>query len=162
MSRLDSVIRRLQAQRACLEMAAALIEGVEGPVLELGLGNGRTFDHLRQILPGRAIFVYERKVAAHPDCRPDEAHLIEGDIFATLPASRARLPAPAALAHADIGTGETEPNARIAAFLGAALPELMAPAAVILADRDLPLAGWQRLPPPDGIAAERYFLWRRA
>lgn len=48
MSRLDSVIRRLEAQRACLGFAADLIEGrgggdrVDGVVLELGLGNGRT------------------------------------------------------------------------------------------------------------------------
>ena len=49
MSRLDSFIRRLQAQRACLSEAAAQIRGVDGFVLELGLGNGRTFDHLREI-----------------------------------------------------------------------------------------------------------------
>ncbi len=67
MSRLDSVIRRLQAQRACLNKAAGLVGGLPGAVLELGLGNGRTFDHLREILPGREIFVLEREVAAHTD-----------------------------------------------------------------------------------------------
>ena len=36
MSRLDSFIRRLQAQRACLNEAVAQIRGVEGFVLELG------------------------------------------------------------------------------------------------------------------------------
>ena len=60
MSRLDSFIRRLAAQRACLDRAAALIDEIDGPVLEFGLGNGRTFDHLRERLPGRAIFVFER------------------------------------------------------------------------------------------------------
>ncbi len=74
MSRLDSAIRRLQAQRACLDAAAALVAGLPGPVLELGLGNGRTYDHLREILPAREIFVFERRIAAHPASIPDERH----------------------------------------------------------------------------------------
>ena len=72
MSRLDSFIRRLEAQRACLNMAASLVRGVDGAVLELGLGNGRTYDHLRQLFPERDIFVCERQIAAHPDCIPPE------------------------------------------------------------------------------------------
>jgi hypothetical protein len=36
MSRLDSFIRRLEAQRACLNLAATLIDGLDGAVLELG------------------------------------------------------------------------------------------------------------------------------
>ena len=98
MSRLDSFIRRLTAQRACLDRAAEIIRDLDGPVLELGLGNGRTYDHLRSILPDREIFVFERKVAAHPDCIPDDAHLISGDLAETLPRAAERIPAPAALA----------------------------------------------------------------
>ena len=53
MSRLDSFIRRLEAQRACLNRAADTIRGIDGIVLELGLGNGRTYDHLRALFPDR-------------------------------------------------------------------------------------------------------------
>ncbi|HTY69417.1 MAG TPA: class I SAM-dependent methyltransferase, partial [Alphaproteobacteria bacterium] len=38
MSRLDSFIRRLQAQRACLDWAIQAIRSLPGPVLEIGLG----------------------------------------------------------------------------------------------------------------------------
>lgn len=55
MSRLDSMIRRLQAQRATLEHAAERVSEHEGVALEFGLGNGRTYDHMRHILPGRDI-----------------------------------------------------------------------------------------------------------
>ena len=51
LSRLDSFIRRLEAQRACLNATPAWIEGLAGPILELGLGNGRTYDHLRRLHP---------------------------------------------------------------------------------------------------------------
>ena len=64
MSRLDSFIRRMQGQRDCLNRAAELIAGIPGPVLELGLGNGRTYDHLKEILPDREIFVFDRRIAA--------------------------------------------------------------------------------------------------
>jgi hypothetical protein len=53
MTRLDSAIRRLMAQRALLDWAAQDIASRPGLVLELGLGNGRTYDHLRERLPGR-------------------------------------------------------------------------------------------------------------
>ncbi len=85
MTRLDSAIRRLTAQRDLLDWAAGEIAPT-GFVLELGLGNGRTYDHLRDRLPGREIYVFERSPAAHPSCTPPEAYLFVGDIFDTLPA----------------------------------------------------------------------------
>ena len=69
MSRLDSFIRRLEAQRACLDLAARLIEGLEGEILELGLGNGRTYDHLRQLLPGS-----KNLCLRAPGCRASRLH----------------------------------------------------------------------------------------
>ena len=40
MSRLESAIRRVQAQRIALDWAAENIDGQQGFVLEFGLGNG--------------------------------------------------------------------------------------------------------------------------
>src|SRR5260370_42633198 len=99
MSRLDSFIRRLEAQRACLDRAAQLIRGLGGDVLELGLGNGRTYDHLRTLLPDRDIFVCERQVMAHPDCVPPSHMLLLGDMRETLLAARCWLRGLIALAH---------------------------------------------------------------
>jgi hypothetical protein len=159
MSRLDSFIRRLEAQRACLEYAVRQIQGLPGPVLELGLGNGRTYDHLRELLPEREIFVFERAVNAHPDCIPDPAHLILGEVHATLPRARPRLPGPAALAHLDIGTGDAARNAELAAWLSDALPPLLAPGAWVVSDQTLRAPALIAHPPPAGIAPERYFLY---
>jgi hypothetical protein len=142
-------------------MCQKLVDGVSGPILELGLGNGRTYDHLRCIFPEREIFVFDRQIAAHPDCIPDDAHMIVGDIYDTLPPALSRLKAPAALAHADIGTGDQAANAKIADFLSRTLPQLMAPNAVILADRDLNIDGWIRLPLPAGVRRGRYFIYQR-
>ncbi|HET6520854.1 MAG TPA: class I SAM-dependent methyltransferase [Geminicoccaceae bacterium] len=160
MSRLDSFIRRLTAQRTCLDLAAALVRDLPGPVLELGLGNGRTFDHLRELLPGRAIFVFDREVKAHPASTPDPARLILGDIQDTLPAAGARLPGPAALVHSDLGTGDAARNARLAAWLAGALPPLLADGAVVICDQTLDDPRLVPLPPPDGVAPGRYFLYR--
>ena len=162
MSRLDSVIRRLRAQRACLNAARERINGIPGPILELGLGNGRTYDHLRQLFPEREIFVFDRQIAAHPDCIPDDTHMILGDIAATLPGALSRIGQPAVLAHADIGTGDERKNAEIAAFLGTTLPGLMAARALILADRQLPIAGWVSEDLPAGVRRGRYFVYMRA
>ena len=160
MSRLDSVIRRLQAQRACLDQAAGLVAGLPGPVLELGLGNGRTYDHLREICPDREIFVFERAMAAHPDCVPDQAHLLLGDIHETLPAAAARFGRKCPLIHADIGTGEAESNARIAAFVSEWLPRILMPGGVVVSDQEMRFAGGAPLPLPQGVKAGRYFMFR--
>jgi hypothetical protein len=159
MSRLDSFIRRLEAQRACLGHAAAQIRNLPGPVLELGLGNGRTYDHLRELLPGREIFVFERAVNAHPACIPDAAHLILGDVLATLPQAHRRLPGPAALAHSDVGTGDAAQNAELAVGLSLALPPLLAPGAWVVSDQLLRTPALVAQPAPAGIDAERYFLY---
>ena len=159
MTRLDSAIRRLEAQRACLDRAAALVEGVPGPVLELGLGNGRTYDHLRARLPDRDIFVFERQPAAHPDCTPPEDRLIAGDFLDTLP--HVQLPAPAALVHADIGTGDKQASLALAAALAPLLPRLTTPGAILASDQPMALPGWTEEPLPEGVAPGRYRLYRR-
>jgi hypothetical protein len=159
-SRLDSFIRRLEAQRACLDRAAALIAALAGPVLELGLGNGRTYDHLRTILPGRDIFVFERAVAAHPDCVPPADRLILGDVRDTLPAARDRFAGSAALAHIDIATGETEASRALAASLAQLIAPLLRPGAVVVSEPPLVLAGWRALELPAEVRSGRYHLYR--
>ena len=160
MSRLDSAIRRLQAQRACLDWAVGEIAGQGGPVLELGLGNGRTFDHLRARLPEREIFVFEREVSAHPDCIPDDDHLLLGDFHDSLPGALGRIGARAALAHCDIGSGDRALTARLAAFVGPALAPILAPGAVVVADQPLQIPRGRSVSLPDGVAPGRYHLYR--
>jgi S-adenosyl-L-methionine methyltransferase len=159
-SRLDSFIRRLEAQRACLDRAAALIATLPGAVLEFGLGNGRTYDHLRTLLPGRDIFVFERTVAAHPDCVPPADRLILGDLRDTLPASRDRFAGSAALAHLDIGTGETEASRALAASLAQLIAPLLCSGAIVVSEPPLVLAGWQALALPAGVGPGRYHLYQ--
>lgn len=160
MSRLQSAIRRLQAQAACLDAAAAMIAGLPGPVLEVGLGNGRTYDHLRRLLPDREIFVFDRQVNAHPDCVPDEAHLILGDLRETLDRAADRIGARAALVHADIGSGDAAATAALTALVWPKLCRLMAPGAIAVSDQPVPGDILQPLPLPDSVAPGRYHLYR--
>lgn len=160
MSRLDSFIRRLEAQRACLDRAAELIAGLSGPVLELGLGNGRTYDHLRSRLPDREIFVFDRQIAAHPDCIPPEQFQVIGDFRDTLPAARARIGGPAALIHADLGTGDEAASAALAWRITGLLVAILAPGGVLVGDQSMSHRRLEPMPPPRGVAADRYYLYR--
>lgn len=160
MSRLDSGIRRLQAQRACIDHAAELIRDLPGFVFEFGLGNGRTFDHLRERLAGREIFVFEREIVAHPDCIPSEDHLIRGDLRETLPALAPRFRDSVALLHMDIGSGERAESERLAAELAPHIVPLMRAGALIASDMPLPFRGWVAQPLPSGVDEERYYFYR--
>ncbi len=160
MSRLDSFIRRMQAQRDCLNAAVRLIEDVPGPILELGLGNGRTYDHLRELFPDRDIYVFDRQVAAHPDCIPDDEHMYLGEVVDRLPDAAARLGQSVALIHSDVGSGRPETDAILFAAVVPLLNSMARPGCLVLSDQKLPAGDWQTLPLPDGVAAERYFLYR--
>jgi hypothetical protein len=161
MSRLDSFIRRLEAQRACLNHAAELIRDIDGHVLELGLGNGRTYDHLRELFPDREIYVCERRVAAHPDCVPPPERLVLGDLRETLPALRARFGGRVALAHFDVGTGDALANRAIAAELTPHIVPLLCSGGMLVSDPPIDAPDLSELPLPAGVAAERYHLYRR-
>ena len=160
MSRLDSFIRRMTAQRDCLGAAAALVADIPGLVLELGLGNGRSYDHLRQLMPGREIYVFDRRVAAHPDCVPDDDHLFLGEILEQLPKAAGRLGRRVALAHSDIGTGHPEHDAEIAVVLAERLAPLMVQGGLVVSDQQISHEAFSKLKVPDSVPSERYFMYR--
>ena len=81
----------------------------------LGLGNGRTYDHMCEVMPDRDIYVFERHIAAHPMNIPDDDHLLMGDIMETLPEAATRFEGQVALVHTDLGTGIKEENEKLAA-----------------------------------------------
>ena len=160
MSRLDSFIRRLEAQRACLDLAARLIQELDGDVLELGLGNGRTYDHLRQLFPDRTIYVCERRVAAHPDCIPPAEVLLLGDMRDTLPAVRQTLGRRIALAHLDPATGDGAASRALAAELAPLIVPLLCPGGVLVSEPLIDHAALRTLPLPEGVSPGRYNLCR--
>lgn len=161
MSRLDSFIRRLEAQRRMLDWAAAQVADRDGIVLELGLGNGRTYDHLRERLPEREIYVFERDPSPNPQSMPPAHLLVVGDMAETLPAFAADHGAAASLIHVDVTTGVPERDALAFAWLPAHVVALAAEEALVISgwalhDRDL-----RPLPLPDGVPEGRYFAYRR-
>jgi hypothetical protein len=162
MSRLDSFIARMQAQRDCLNFLKPSIDGLPGPLLEVGLGNGRTYDHLRLLFPGRDIYVFERRVAAHPDCIPPDDRLFLGEARETLSRAATKLGATAALIHTDLGTGDHTANMAMAKWLGPALDGLAAVGSYVLANQPLEVARWRRLADLPGVPKDRYFLYRVA
>lgn len=160
MSRLDSFIRRLEAQRACLDWACEIVADIPGIVLELGLGNGRTYDHLRaRLSAARGLYAFDRRLAAHPDCAPPTGRLVLGELHQTLPCFQA---GPVALVHADLGTGEAEPTAALALWLGPVLAPLMTAGGIVLSDQALADPRLLPLQLPLGISVGRYWAYRRS
>ncbi len=148
------------AQRDCLNFAAGVIEHIPGPVLELGLGNGRTYDHLREMLPDRDIYVFELVVKAFASCIPPEDRLFLGEVTLNLVRAVKTLGKTAALAHCDLGTSDKGKNAELAAQIAPLLDPLMAPGGIIVSNMPMASGGWSILPEPPGVKPGRYFLYQ--
>lgn len=159
MSRLESMRRRLSAQIDGLNWAAGSIAGLEGDVLELGLGNGRSYDHLRENLPDRRIWVIDRLLQPHPSCVPPKDDFLQGeaDDMLTLLARRGTR---MALAHYDFGFGVKELDVQEGARLSPLIAALMVPGGLVVSQQ--PLVGLTQISGPETIAPDRYLFYRAA
>ena len=156
MSRLDSAIRRLMAQRDCL--GAALARAPGGAVLEIGLGNGRTYHHLRENAPDRDIWVIDREMSAHPESAPEPDLFLRGEADAMLDVLHRRIGRGVALVHYDLGVGVPARDAPLRAALAPGIARLLVPGGVLVSNG--PFDGPVPEPLPDGVAEGRYFMYR--
>ena len=157
MSRLDSMLRRFSAQRDGLNWAAEQTSGIEGDALDLGLGNGRTYDHLREILPQRRIWVIDRVLQCHASCVPPEADFLQGEaepMLQKLLGNKTRI----ALAHYDFGFGDKAKDVAEAARLSPLIARAMVRGGIIVSGQ--PLVGIEQIAGPDSIARDRYLFYR--
>ncbi len=155
MSRLDSVIRRLTAQRDCL--GVALDRAPDGAILDIGLGNGRTYDHLRESAPARDIWAIDRAMNAHPASAPPDGFFLEGEADAMLEALHTRIGRGVALVHYDLGIGVPEEDVPLRASLTGGIANLLVPGGLLVANGAF--EGMAQLPLPNGVAEGRYFIY---
>lgn len=158
MTRLENFISRMTAQRDILDQVCPEVAKMDGLVLELGLGNGRTFHHLRERLPGRRIVAFDRALGAHASSIPEAENLVLGEIRET--ASRF-IGIEAALVHADIGTGYDDRDAVTSTWLPDLIARLLRVGGIAVSGTPLDHPLLQRLPPPPSVPADRYFVSRR-
>lgn len=157
MSRLESMRRRLTAQIDGINWAADQIKNVDGDVLEMGLGNGRTYDHLRQEITGRRIWVIDRILECHPSCVPPEADFLQGeaeDMLLRMADEGKRM----ALAHYDFGFGVKELDVQEGAKLSPFIAAVMVSGGLVLSQQ--PLVGFEQISGPETIAPDRYLFYR--
>lgn len=161
MTRLDLFIGRMVSQRASIDHAIAMTADMTGPVFELGLGNGRTFDHIRAMVEGRDIYVFERAVASHPSSTPSDDQLVLGDVFQTLPMMLEKHGANVSFAHADLGGHNLKKNDEFARAISPLVESVMAPGGVMVASDRMYFDTLVELPLPDGAMPDRVFMYQR-
>ncbi len=160
-TRLEKILYRLEAQCACFDWVFDQIKNEPGVVFEIGLGLGRTFNHMRHYLPDRTILAFDRKMSAYPDCMPEEDEIIFGELAETLPKAAQAYKGQVVLAHSDIGSFDREQNKMIAELVSANLLPALAPQGLIMSDLPLNIAQTERLALPEGAREDRYYLYRR-
>lgn len=159
MSRLDSFIARMSAQRDLLDHVRTTdLVPDTGLILEIGLGNGRTYHHLREYFSGHRIVAFDRAIGSHPASTPPQDDLVLGEIRETIGRFAG---CGAVLAHADIGTAYPDVDAETLTWLPDAIADALAPGAVAVSGLPLDHDALEPLPVPASIPSGRYFLYRR-
>ena len=161
MSRLDVFIDRMVSQRTCIDFALAQTAGLAGPVFELGLGNGRTYDHLRDHVGAEKVYVFEREVASNPASTPDPEMTLLGDVMETLPQALARFGATARLVHADLGGHNLEKNDRFARLVSPLIEPILAPGGMMVSSDRMYFKTLTERPVPEGAVPGRCFTYQR-
>lgn len=159
MSRLESMRRRLTAQIDGLNWASEMIAPIAGDVLELGLGNGRTYDHLREKLPNRRIWVIDRVHQPHPSCAPPAEDFLQGEAEDML-TELAKRTSGIALAHYDFGYGVKDKDVAEGAALSPFIVPLIAPDGLVVSQQ--PLVGLAEMRGPETIDPDRYYFYRKS
>ncbi|NRB34697.1 MAG: hypothetical protein HRU31_08095 [Rhodobacteraceae bacterium] len=157
MSRLDSFLRRMGAQRDSLNWVAPRLEGLEGDVIEMGLGNGRTYDHLRELFPDRRIWVIDRALNCHPSCVPPEELFLQGEAEHMLDDLHAR-GVRAALIHYDFGSGTDMVDQAESRRLSPHLAQVVVPGGYVVSGQ--PMAGMTQMKGPDHVDPARYMIYQ--
>jgi trans-aconitate methyltransferase len=159
MSRLDGFINRMVAQRDILNhVARDLGLPPEGPVMEVGLGNGRTYSHLRELFPDRRIVAFDRAMNAHSSSAPDDADFIAGEIDET---GRQFAGSGAALVHADIGTGYPDKDAVTLTWLPDMAVAMLRSGGFAVSGLPLVHAQLEELPRLPTVSEGRYYTYRK-
>ncbi len=130
----------------------------EGVILEIGLGNGRTYDHIRELFPNNRIIAFDRAVGSHPGSTPPEADLILGDIKETIAQFSGR---DVAFAHADIGTAYPEKDAKTLTWLPRSIAAALKTGGVAASGLPLDHPDLEPLPLPAGADAGRTYFYRK-
>ncbi|MFB9949297.1 class I SAM-dependent methyltransferase [Rhizobium puerariae] len=159
MSRLDIFISRMIAQRDILNhIQANDLLPAEGAVLEVGLGNGRSYSHLRELFPMRRIVAFDRHLGAHRTVLPGPEDFVMGEIRET---ATAFIGTGAALAHADIGTGYPEKDAIIVTWLPELLAGMLAHGGIAVSGLPLDHPHLHQLPRLPSVEEGRYYFYSR-
>jgi hypothetical protein len=161
LSMLERFHFRLKSQYACFGWVLARVAAMPGPIFELGLGKGRTYDHLRRNLPGRDIYVFERDVRPIEGCLPPDPYLVRGNIEETLPVYVQRFAGQVAMAHSDVGDISLQHNQMMRALVPRLLPPALRPGGFLLSDLNLEIPGFDALPLPADAVPGRYFIYRK-
>ncbi|MGI9408374.1 MAG: class I SAM-dependent methyltransferase [Hyphomicrobiaceae bacterium] len=160
MSRLDDFVHRVTAQLAFINEATRLLDGVDGVVFEVGLGNGRTFNHLRNAFSDREIYVFDRTARAHADSTPDPEFMIEGQLIETLPEQVERFAGRVALIHSDIGNQSEKHCDNMKKLLSRTIAPALCPGGILLSDLELDIPTLTNMDQPANIGPGWYHAYR--
>ena len=159
LTRIERLARRFPVQIEFINRAIKETKEVDGAILELGLGEGRTLEYLERITSA-PIFVFEidEKTNLH-FCRAS-TQLVKGDLFKTLPQMLGSQELNVRMVHADIGTTDYFNDISRIEPLRAIIEKVVSTGGVLVCDRPIIFQGFKLLA-NSHKSGWPYYLWKK-
>ncbi len=105
LTKIEKFARRLPVQLEYINQAIEETKDMDGTILELGLGGGRTLEYLEK-KTSSPILVFEKSTHSTLKNNRTTTQLVRGDFFTTIPQTCEEMNVDVRMIHADIGTSD--------------------------------------------------------
>jgi hypothetical protein len=137
------------------------IKDYSGDIVELGLGSGRTYDHLRAKAPDRQIHAFDFEIAVHKVIEVDTDHVYLGSIMETFPKFCETQDRKFPLVHLDIGTKNLDRDQALYHKLNPFVLKLINKNSIVVSDRPLELTeNWHQNKDLTQGAQWKYYIYK--
>ncbi|MGL1932596.1 MAG: hypothetical protein OCC45_12695 [Desulfotalea sp.] len=159
LTRIERLARRLPIQIDLISQAIEETNKLDGIILELGLGEGRTLEYLENNTSS-PIIVFEIDDNAKMNNVRKTTKLVKGDIFETLPKMLGTLSQGVRIAHVDIGTTDYSDDIDRISPLQRILESVVNVGGFIVCDRPIDFPSFELLSNTHS-SGWPYYLWRK-
>lgn len=159
LTKIEKLARRFPVQIDYIDQAIEETKEIDGVILELGLGGGRTLEYLEK-KSSSPIVVFEKSINSDLKLERQSTQLVEGDFLETIPEILKSQQLTVRMVHADIGTRDYLNDINRFEPLREIFEDIVPSGGIVVCDRPLNFSSFKLLANAHK-SGWPYYLWKK-